>query len=49
MSQQVPKVTHSGWVRSPIDRFILARLEEKGLSPARRWESGRSCGGRLTI
>ena len=30
----LPAVKNSGWVRNPIDRFILAKLEEKGLSPA---------------
>ncbi len=30
-----PEVGNSGWVRNPIDRFILRRLEQKnGLSPA---------------
>jgi hypothetical protein len=29
-----PAVKDAAWVRSPIDRFILARLEEKGLAPA---------------
>jgi hypothetical protein len=29
----LPNVTHSGWVRTPIDRFILARMEAKGLDP----------------
>ena len=30
-----PDVENSGWVRNPIDRFILHRLEDKnGLSPA---------------
>ncbi|MBV9124180.1 MAG: DUF1549 domain-containing protein, partial [Planctomycetes bacterium] len=30
----VPAVKQSAWVRSPVDAFILARLEEKGLTPA---------------
>jgi Protein of unknown function (DUF1549)/Protein of unknown function (DUF1553)/Planctomycete cytochrome C len=30
----VPKVKDSSWVKSPVDAFILARLEEKGLKPA---------------
>ncbi len=29
-----PKVKKSGWVRNPIDAFVLARLEAKKLSPA---------------
>ena len=29
-----PPVTASGWVRSPVDAFILAKLQEKGLAPA---------------
>jgi hypothetical protein len=28
-----PEVENEAWVRTPIDRFILARLEERGLSP----------------
>src|SRR5687768_5300394 len=28
-----PVVKKAGWVRNPIDRFILARLEKEGLSP----------------
>lgn len=28
-----PKVKDTGWVRNPIDRFILARLEKSGLKP----------------
>ncbi len=28
-----PGVKNEGWVKGPIDRFVLAKLEEKGLSP----------------
>ena len=28
-----PEVKNTGWVRNPIDRFILARLEREGLAP----------------
>ncbi len=31
---ELPAVKNSQWVRNPIDRFVLARLESKGLSPA---------------
>jgi mono/diheme cytochrome c family protein len=30
----LPPVRNTAWVKNPIDRFILAKLEEKGLSPA---------------
>ena len=30
----VPEVRNEDWVRSPVDRFILARLESKGLRPS---------------
>lgn len=30
---ELPAVKQSEWVRNPIDRFVLARLEEKGLNP----------------
>src|SRR5262249_17881257 len=30
----VPDVKNKAWVRNPIDAFLLARLEGKGLSPA---------------
>ena len=29
-----PKVKNTAWVRNPIDAFVLAKLEEKGLTPA---------------
>ena len=29
-----PKVSDASWARNPIDRFILARLDEEGLRPA---------------
>ncbi|MFN0088474.1 MAG: PSD1 and planctomycete cytochrome C domain-containing protein [Blastocatellia bacterium] len=29
-----PPVRNGAWVKSPIDRFILQKLEEKGISPA---------------
>ncbi len=32
----VPDVRGAEWVRTPIDAFVLARLEEKGLEPAPR-------------
>src|SRR5262249_45991175 len=31
-----PSVRDTRWVRTPIDRFVLARLEAKGLHPAPR-------------
>lgn len=30
----VPQVENAAWVKNPIDAFVLAKLEEKGLSPA---------------
>src|SRR5262245_24740293 len=29
-----PPVKNAAWVRNPIDRFILARLEKEGVSPS---------------
>jgi mono/diheme cytochrome c family protein len=31
---QIPKVKNRSWVRTPIDAFVLAKLEEKGLQPS---------------
>lgn len=31
---EAPDVTQGDWVRDPLDRFILARLEREGLTPA---------------
>src|SRR5881396_2741919 len=31
---ELPAVAKPGWVRSPLDRFVLARLESEQLSPA---------------
>ncbi len=30
---ELPKVKNAAWVRNPIDRFILVRLEKEGLAP----------------
>lgn len=29
-----PKVKNTAWVKSPVDAFVLAKLEEKGIQPA---------------
>ncbi|MGI9212663.1 MAG: DUF1549 and DUF1553 domain-containing protein, partial [Methylococcaceae bacterium] len=31
---ELPNVSQNSWVRTPIDTFVLAKLEEKGLSPS---------------
>lgn len=30
----VPAVKQTGWARTPVDRFVLARLEAKGIAPS---------------
>jgi mono/diheme cytochrome c family protein len=30
----LPSVRNQGWVQTPLDRFVLAKLEEKGLKPS---------------
>jgi mono/diheme cytochrome c family protein len=32
--QLLPEVKQSGWIRQPLDRFVLARLEKESLSPS---------------
>jgi Protein of unknown function (DUF1549)/Protein of unknown function (DUF1553)/Planctomycete cytochrome C len=32
--QPLPQVKHADWVRQPLDRFVLARLEKEGLEPS---------------
>jgi mono/diheme cytochrome c family protein len=31
---QPPQVKNEAWIRNPIDRFVLAMLEEKGIAPS---------------
>jgi hypothetical protein len=33
---KIPSIKDSAWVQSPVDAFVLAKLEEKGLEPAPR-------------
>ncbi len=37
----LPQVAHADWCRSSIDRFVLARLEQAGWTPARPAERAR--------
>ena len=43
-----PQVSHAGWVRNEIDRFILHRLEQEGLQPSSKTEP-RTLLRRLTL
>ena len=45
---ELPKVKNRSWVRNPIDAFVLAKLEENGLSPAPEADR-RSLARRLTL
>ncbi len=31
---EIPIVTNQAWIRNPVDRFVLARLEDEGLEPS---------------
>ena len=35
---EIPKVKNESWARNPIDRFILAKLDSKGIDPSPRAE-----------
>lgn len=48
VKQSLPSVRNSRWPRQPLDYFILARLEEKGLAPAVEAEK-RTLIRRLTV
>ena len=37
----LPRVKDSGWIRTPVDRFIAARLEDKNLLPSREASATR--------
>ena len=43
-----PAVQDESWAKSPVDRFVLSRLEEKGLKPAPRPTERRCSGVRLS-
>ncbi len=34
MRPEVPRVKNNAWVRTPIDAFIMARLEQEGMAPS---------------
>src|SRR5262249_57831299 len=36
----LPRVSNTAWPRNPIDYFILAKLEEKGLTPSPEADRG---------
>lgn len=34
VAPQIPPVQNTGWIRTPVDAFVLAKLEAAGLSPS---------------
>ena len=40
---QLPPVQNDAWVRNPIDRFVLARLEKEKLAPSLEAEAAALC------
>ena len=42
----VPRVSQRQWVRTPVDAFILSRLEKSGISPSPPAGAGRGCSSR---
>ena len=32
---EIPRVQNTAWLKSPVDAFVLARLEKEGLTPAK--------------
>lgn len=40
-SLEPPVVKNEAWARTPVDRFILAKLEQAGISPAERADARR--------
>ena len=45
---QVPRVERQDWVRTPIDAFVLARLEAAGWNPLPRPARERCCAAPIT-
>ena len=31
---EIPRVQNTAWVKTPVDAFVLARLEREGLTPS---------------
>jgi mono/diheme cytochrome c family protein len=44
----LPKVKNAKWVKNPVDTFVLAKLEEKGLKPAAETDK-RTLARRVTL